>query len=46
MWPNYTVVSGDIWRIAQKYGVTVDAIVKANNLDVNQPIYVGQKLTL
>ncbi|WP_342043380.1 outer membrane protein assembly factor BamB family protein [Bacillus sp. OTU2372] len=43
----YTVVSGDtLWMIAQKYGVTVDAIVKANNLDVNQPIYVGQKLTI
>lgn len=43
----YSVVSGDtLWKIAQKYGVTVDSIVKANNLDVNQPIYIGQKLTI
>ncbi|MDP4085521.1 MAG: PQQ-binding-like beta-propeller repeat protein [Bacillota bacterium] len=43
----YTVVSGDsLWKIAQKFGVTVDSIVKANNLDPNQPIYIGQKLTI
>ncbi|PFP31404.1 hypothetical protein COJ96_00440 [Bacillus sp. AFS073361] len=43
----YTVVAGDsLWKIAQKNGVTIDSIVKANNLDPNQPIYIGQKLTI
>ncbi|MED1470685.1 PQQ-binding-like beta-propeller repeat protein [Bacillus salipaludis] len=43
----YTVVAGDsLWKIAQKFGVTIDSIVKANNLDPNQPIYIGQKLTI
>ena len=43
----YTVISGDsLWKIAQKNGVTIDSIVKANNLDPNQPIYIGQKLTI
>ncbi|QIZ06263.1 PQQ-binding-like beta-propeller repeat protein [Priestia megaterium] len=43
----YTVIAGDsLWKIAQKNGVTIDSIVKANNLDPNQPIYIGQKLTL
>jgi LysM repeat protein len=43
----YTVVAGDsLWKIAQKNGVTIDSIVKANNLDPTQPIYVGQKLTI
>jgi LysM repeat protein len=43
----YTVIAGDsLWKIAQKTGVTIDSIVKANNLDPNQPIYIGQKLTI
>ncbi|MGG1675437.1 LysM peptidoglycan-binding domain-containing protein [Neobacillus sp. NRS-1170] len=43
----YTIVAGDtLWKIAQNNGVTVDSIVKANNLDPNQPIYIGQKLTI
>jgi outer membrane protein assembly factor BamB/LysM repeat protein len=43
----YTVIAGDsLWKIAQKNGVTIDSIVKANNLDPNQPIYIGQKLTI
>ncbi|MDR7000144.1 PQQ-binding-like beta-propeller repeat protein [Neobacillus niacini] len=43
----YTVVAGDsLWKIAQKFGVTIDSIVKANNLDPNQPIYIGQKLAI
>jgi outer membrane protein assembly factor BamB/LysM repeat protein len=44
---GYTVVAGDsLWKIAQKNGVTIDSIVKVNNLDPNQPIYIGQKLTI
>lgn len=43
----HVVQSGDtLWKIAQKYGVTVDSIIKANNLDVNQYLYVGKKLTI
>ena len=43
----YTVVAGDtLWKISQKYGVTIDSIVKANNLDINQPLYIGQQLTI
>ncbi|WP_144475061.1 LysM peptidoglycan-binding domain-containing protein [Cytobacillus oceanisediminis] len=43
----YTVQSGDtLWKIAQKYGTTIDAIVKANNLDPAKYLYIGQKLTI
>jgi LysM repeat protein len=43
----YTVVAGDtLWKISQKFGVTVDSIVKGNNLNINQPLYIGQKLTI
>lgn len=44
----YTVVSGDtLWKIAQKYSTTtIDAIVKANNLDVTKPLMIGQKITI
>ncbi|WP_442599980.1 outer membrane protein assembly factor BamB family protein [Neobacillus sp. D3-1R] len=43
----YTVVAGDtLWKISQKFGVTIDSILKANNLDINQPLYIGQKLTI
>ncbi len=42
----YVVQSGDyLSKIAAKYSVTVDAIVKANNLK-STTIYVGQKLTI
>jgi LysM repeat protein len=43
----HTVQSGDtLWKIAQKYGTTIDAIVKANNLDLAKYLYIGQKLTI
>lgn len=43
----YTVQSGDtLWKIAQKFGTTIDAIVKANNLDPAKYLYIGQKLTI
>lgn len=44
---GYIVQPGDtLWRIAQKYGVTVDAVIKANNLDPNKYIMVGQRLVI
>ena len=44
---NYSVQSGDtLWKIAQKFGVTTQAIVAANNLDPAKYLYVGQKLAI
>ncbi|WP_226677780.1 LysM peptidoglycan-binding domain-containing protein [Mesobacillus jeotgali] len=43
----HTVQTGDtLWKIAQKYGTTIDAIVKANNLDPAKYLYIGQKITI
>lgn len=43
----HTVVSGDtLWKIAQKYNTTIDAIVKANNIDLAKPLMIGQKITI
>ncbi|WP_079505704.1 LysM peptidoglycan-binding domain-containing protein [Mesobacillus jeotgali] len=43
----HTVVSGDtLWKISSKYGTSIDAIVKANNLDPAKYLYIGQKLTI
>ncbi|MBW2345366.1 MAG: LysM peptidoglycan-binding domain-containing protein [Deltaproteobacteria bacterium] len=33
-----------LYRIAQKYGITVDELLRLNNLNKNQAIYPGQKL--
>jgi LysM repeat protein len=33
-----------LYRIAQKYGITVDELLRLNNLKKNQAIYPGQKL--
>lgn len=42
----YTVKSGDtLYLIAQRYGTTVDALKKANNLSSNY-LWVGQRLTI
>jgi LysM repeat protein/flagellar hook assembly protein FlgD len=44
---TYTVVSGDtLWKIAQKFGVTAQAIVDANKLNPSAYLYVGQKLLI
>ncbi|WML27348.1 LysM peptidoglycan-binding domain-containing protein [Neobacillus sp. OS1-33] len=44
---NYTVQSGDsLWKIAQKFGVSVAALAKLNNMSTNSYLYVGQKLTI
>lgn len=39
----HTVQPGDtIWSIAQKYNVTVEELVKFNNLPFPEQIFVGQ----
>ena len=44
---RYTVQAGDnLYRIALRYGVTVSAIVGANNLSNANVIRVGQVLTI
>ncbi|GEM_PF-6071505 len=43
----YTVQAGDtLWKIAQKYGTTIDVIAKANNLDPNKYLMIGQKIVI
>ena len=43
---SYIVQKGDsLWSIAQKNGVNVNDLIKANNLS-NLTIYVGQELTI
>ncbi|MGM0878400.1 MAG: LysM peptidoglycan-binding domain-containing protein [Bacillota bacterium] len=44
---TYSVISGDtLWKVAQKFGVTTQAIVDANKLDPTKYLYVGQKLII
>ena len=44
---THTVRSGDtVWDLAKKYGSTVDAIVKANDLGSAAIIHVGDTLTI
>lgn len=44
---THTVVWGDtLWGIAQKYGTTVDAICKLNELDPAKFIYPGQVIVI
>jgi uncharacterized protein YgiM (DUF1202 family) len=41
----HVVQAGDtLWKIAQKYGTTVDTIIRLNNLDTNKYLSVGQKI--
>lgn len=43
---TYTVVSGDsLWAIANRFGLSVDALKRYNNL-TSDSLYVGQKLNL
>lgn len=44
---TYTVKTGDtLWGIAQKYGTTVDALVKKNSIKNPDLIYAGQVLKI
>ncbi|GAA4433125.1 hypothetical protein GCM10023169_39770 [Georgenia halophila] len=44
---THTVVSGDtVSHLAARYGTSVQAIIRANDLGSNALIYVGQKLTI
>jgi hypothetical protein len=43
----YTVVQGDtLWGISRRYGLTVDALCKANNITENQILRIGTRLVL
>ena len=44
---TYSVESGDtLWKIAQKFGVTTQAIVDANKPEPTAYLYIGQKLII
>ncbi|MCR8969223.1 LysM peptidoglycan-binding domain-containing protein [Facklamia sp. 7083-14-GEN3] len=44
---NYTVKAGDsLWAIANRHGMTLASLLKANNLQVNSLIIPGQKLNV
>jgi LysM repeat protein len=43
----YTVKSGDnLWQISTTFGVTVDSILKSNNLPAQSPIRPGDVLKI
>jgi len=44
---THTVAAGDtVWDLARRYGTTVSAIIKANDLGSGAVIRIGQKLTI
>lgn len=44
---THTVVAGEsIWTISQLYGVTMDSIIKNNNIANANQLYVGQQLII
>lgn len=44
---TYTIQQGEtLWGISKKFGTTVDALVKANNIEDRNKIRAGQKLTI
>lgn len=44
---RYIVQRGDtLWRLSQRFGVSLDALIKANNLSKPNMIYPGQKLII
>lgn len=44
---TYTIQPGDsLSSIAQKFGITVDELVKANNIENPNEIFAGQELTI
>jgi LysM repeat protein len=43
----YIAVANDFWpAIAAKLGVTVEALLAANNATMQTPVYVGQRITI
>jgi hypothetical protein len=48
--PTYRTIEvqpGDtLWNIARAYGMSVDALIRLNNLSPTEPIYPGQKLSV
>lgn len=43
----HIVEAGDtLWKIAQYYDVTIDAIALENNIDTNQYLSIGQKISI
>ncbi|MFT9495174.1 LysM peptidoglycan-binding domain-containing protein [Anaerosolibacter sp.] len=43
----YTVVSGDsLWRIAQRFGVTIEAIAEVNGINPQQSLIIGMNLVI
>lgn len=44
---TYTVKKGDtLWRISKNYGVSVDALLRANHIPNTKDLKVGQKLVI
>ncbi|MDE6118595.1 MAG: LysM peptidoglycan-binding domain-containing protein, partial [Muribaculaceae bacterium] len=44
---THTVRKGDtLWKISQKYGTTVDKILKTNGLNKNVKLQIGQKIKI
>lgn len=44
---TYTVVQGDsLWSISKKHKTTIDALTKANNMNIKSRIVPGQKLII
>jgi len=44
---RYIVQKGDtLWRLSQRFGVSLDALIKANNLSNPDVLHVGQELII
>ncbi|MGF7058071.1 LysM peptidoglycan-binding domain-containing protein [Brassicibacter mesophilus] len=44
---TYQVQAGDTyWKLSQKYGVSLDSVLKANNANYNSGLNIGDKITI